>query len=83
MRPSSSSRRSVSVSTRDTKKLATEMTSGGIAALLDEALEPTDVRLGDLRVAGEREDQRDVDRAAARDAVLDRAEARLGPGIFT
>ena len=50
----------------------------GIAAGLDEPLEPAEVRLDDGLVAVEREDQRDVDRLALRDRVLDRAEAGLG-----
>ncbi len=50
----------------------------GVAARRDEALEPAQVRLGDGRVALEREDQGDVDRDALGDAVLDRTEARLG-----
>ncbi len=49
----------------------------GVAARRDEPLEPAQVRLHDGPVAREREDQRDVDRAALRDAVLDRAEAGL------
>ena len=49
-----------------------------VAAAGDEPLEPAEVGLGDGRVALEREDQRHVDRDALRDAVLDRAEARLG-----
>ena len=51
-----------------------------VAAALHEPLEPADVGLGDRRVALEREDQRDVDRAALRDALLDRAEPGLGGG---
>ena len=54
--------------------------AAGVAAGGDQPLEPAEVRLDDLRVALEREDQRDVDRAALGDAVLDRAEARLGAG---
>ena len=46
-----------------------------VAAALDQAAEAADVRLGDLAVALEREDQRDVDRDAARDRLLDRGQA--------
>ena len=49
-----------------------------VPAALDEALEPADVGLGDLAMAVEREDQRDVDRDAARDRLLDRRQALLG-----
>jgi hypothetical protein len=52
----------------------------GIAARLHEPLQPADVRLCDLAVPPEREDQRHVDRAAARDALLDRAEPLLRRG---
>ena len=48
-----------------------------IAAVRDEALEPAQVRLDDFAVALEREDERHVDVLAVRDALLDRAEARL------
>ena len=46
-----------------------------VAAAVDEALDAAHVRLGDLAVALEREDQRDVDRDAVRDRVLDRLQA--------
>ena len=49
----------------------------GIAAVSDEALEPADVRPGHLGVALEREDERDVDRPALRDHVLDRRKTGL------
>ena len=45
--PTSSSRWSASVSTRETKKLATEMHRSRVAARRDEPLEPAQVRLGD------------------------------------
>ena len=51
-----------------------------VAPRLDQPLEPADERLGDGRVALEREDERDVDRATRGDRVLDRAEAGLGCG---
>ena len=46
-----------------------------VAAAVDEALDAADVGLGDLAVALEREDQRDVDRDARGDRVLDRLQA--------
>ncbi len=52
----------------------------GVAALGHEPLEAAQVALGDLRVAAQGEDQRDVDRAALGDHVLDRAEPGLGGG---
>ena len=52
----------------------------GIAAFGDQALETLDVRLRDLGVPLEREDERDVDRPSGGDAVLDRAEPRLRSG---
>ncbi|MBA2331542.1 MAG: hypothetical protein H0V94_01970, partial [Actinobacteria bacterium] len=45
-----------------------------------ETLEAADVGLDDRLVALEREDQRDVDRLALRDRVLDRAQSGLGRG---
>ncbi len=48
-----------------------------VAAAGDEPLEPAEVRLDDGLVAVEREDERDVDRRAVRDAVLDRRQAGL------
>ncbi len=47
---------------------------GRISTRGDEPLEAANVRLRDGSVALEREDERDVDRAARRDRVLDRAE---------
>ena len=55
------------------------MPPGRVAAVGDEPLEPADVCLDDGGMALEREDQRDVDRASRRDAVLDCTETRLGP----
>ena len=52
----------------------------GVAASRDEPLEPAQVGLSNLRVALQREDQRDVDRLAVGDAILDRRQARLGGG---
>ena len=46
-----------------------------VAAAVDEALDAADVGLHDLAVALEREDQRDVDRDAGGDRVLDRLQA--------
>jgi hypothetical protein len=69
--PASSSRRSASVSTRETKKLATDATGPG------SPLEPAQVRLDDLDVALQREDQRHVDRPPARDHLLDRRQPFL------
>ena len=46
-----------------------------VAAAVDEALDAAHVRLGDLAVALEREDQRHVDRDALGDRVLDRLQA--------
>ena len=51
-----------------------------IATRLRETLEPAKVRLGDLRMPREREDERHVDRAAAGDGVLDRAQPGLRAG---
>ena len=48
---------------------------GEILAVGGEALQAVDVALGDLDVALEREDQRDVDRAAAGDRILDGGQA--------
>ena len=50
----------------------------GIAARCHEPLEAAQVRLDDGLVARQREDERHVDRAPLRDAVLDRAEPGLG-----
>jgi hypothetical protein len=50
-----------------------------VAALGHEPLEPADVGLGDRRVAAQREDQRDVDRATLGDHVLDRRQAGQRP----
>ena len=49
-----------------------------VAARVGEALDAADVGLGHLAVALEREDQRDVDRDAGRDRLLDRGQARAG-----
>ena len=49
--PIASSRLSASVSTRETKKLATDATPARVAARLDEPLDPADVRLHHLAVA--------------------------------
>ena len=46
-----------------------------VAAALDEALQAADVRLGDLPMALEREDQRHVDGDAGGDRLLDRGQA--------
>ena len=51
-----------------------------VAAGVREPLHAADVRLGDLAVALEREDQRDVDRDAGRDRLLDRRQALPGGG---
>ncbi len=50
---------------------------GQVAAALGETLEAADVRLGDLAVALEREDQRHVDGDAGGDRLLDRGQALL------
>ena len=47
-----------------------------VAALLGVALEPAEVRLDDLGVPGDREDQRDVDGDALGEALLDGGDAR-------
>jgi hypothetical protein len=49
-----------------------------VPAAVDEALHAADVGLGDLAVALEREDQRDVDRDAGGDRVLDGLQPRDG-----
>ena len=54
--------------------------AGRVAAALDEPLQAADVGLGDLAVALEREDQRDVDGDPARDRLLDRRQALLRGG---
>ena len=54
--------------------------AGGIPAICDEPLEAAQVRLRNRCVALEREDERDVDRPARRDRVLDRTEPRLRGG---
>ena len=51
-----------------------------IAAVRRETLQPLDVRLHDLLVPLQREDQRYVDVATGRDRVLDRADACRGRG---
>ena len=48
---------------------------GRVAATLHQPLEPAQVRLHDLDVALQREDQRDVDVPPARDHLLDRGQA--------
>jgi hypothetical protein len=48
-----------------------------VPAALDEPLDAADVRLGHFAVALQREDQRDVDRDAAGDRLLDRGQSRL------
>ena len=75
--------RSASVSTRETKKLATDATFGRVAARLDQPLEPADERLGDGRVALEREDERDVDRAPRGDRSSIAPSPGFVAGIFT
>ena len=75
--PSCSRRLSASVSTRETKNDATDATFARIASGRDEPLEAAEIRLDDGPVPLQREDQRDVDRLAARDAVLDRGQAEL------
>ena len=47
-----------------------------VATLLGVPFEPAEVRLDDLRVPGEREDQRDVDGDALGEALLDGGDAR-------
>ena len=68
---------------RETKKLATRDDLARVAALGDEPLEAADVGLGDLFVALQREDQRDVDRAPL--AITSSIAARPGfvAGILT
>ena len=56
------------------------MHGGGVAAVVDQALETCDVRLGDFDVALQREDQRDVDAVPAGDHLLDCCETGLGGG---
>jgi hypothetical protein len=73
--PISSSRRSVSVSTRETKKLATDAT---LPASPPGPLEPADVGLGHLGIALEREDEGHVGRLASGDHLLDRGHTGLG-----
>ena len=51
---------------------------GRIAAAGDEPFETAEIRLDDLGMALEGKDERDVDRAALGDAVLDRTETGLG-----
>ena len=81
--PRASSRRSVSLSTRETKKLATECTARRVAAVGAEAREPLQVgRVRPRRSARSRR-QRDVDRSAGRDRVFDRCHAGFVAGILT
>ena len=75
--PIASRRLSASVSTRETKKLATECTFVGSPPPSTSRSSPRRYASTTSRVALQREDERDVDALAVRDAVLDRAEAGL------
>ena len=69
------------VHARDEERRDADASRARVAAAGDEALDAAHVGLGDLAVALEREDQRDVDRDAGRDRVLDRLQALLrAPG---
>ena len=63
------------VDARDEERGDRRELAARVAAAVDEALDAADVGLGDLAVALEREDQRDVDRDALGDRVLDRLQA--------
>ena len=78
--PIASSRRSTSVSTRLTKKEATLCTDGEVTAALGQGFEARQVGLEDLAVAGQGEDQSDVDAASFPDHGLDGGHALGGRG---
>ena len=75
--PIASSRLSPSVSTRETKKLATDATFDGSPPASTSRSSPRMYASITSACRSQREDQRHVDVAAARDHLLDRAEAGL------